>query len=156
MATYTDLDNAQSIELVGFPGDSERSGYQRLYLNSTLDHFAEFATGDVLSSAAAAVSPFPAQEAVSVRVLADAQVDYTRTLATDEFDDFDLDVRVESLQFIDPVFSTAFTSCGGCYTMGASCTICPSKQACPKASQKNCPTEKQCPGPSSSKKCPPQ
>ena len=42
----------EAVELVGFPRDSDRSGFQRLYLTSTLDYSAEsaahrraFATG---------------------------------------------------------------------------------------------------------------
>jgi hypothetical protein len=147
----------RSIELVGFPGDTERSEYQRLYLNSTLDYYAEFALNDVLyaSVVPAEISPFPGHEVVSVRIRAEAAVDYTRTLTGDELDDFDLDVRIEAQQFALQTMMSGGASCGGC-SLGASCSLCPSHNFCP--STKQCPTHVNCPPPhpSGHAGCPPQ
>src|SRR5690348_11545008 len=53
------------VVLIGLPGDSDRSGYQRLYLSTKLDYFAEFPASDIVSTEAvlAAQSPFPGLDA---------------------------------------------------------------------------------------------
>src|SRR5690349_12922714 len=53
------------VVLIALPGDSDRSGYQRLYLPTKLDYFAEFLASDIASteSVPAAQSPFPGLEA---------------------------------------------------------------------------------------------
>ena len=37
-------------ELTGLPGDSDRPGYQRLYLTAKLDYYAEFTVADIISA----------------------------------------------------------------------------------------------------------
>jgi hypothetical protein len=88
-----------ATELVGFPGNSNRAGYQRLYLTSTLDSYAEFAVDDILyaTTVPRGTSPFPGHEVVIVTIPRDVTVDYTWTRqGGDAQDDFDLDVRFEA------------------------------------------------------------
>lgn len=40
------------VELTGLPGDSDRPGYQRLYLTTKLDYYAEFLASDMMWSTA--------------------------------------------------------------------------------------------------------
>ena len=50
-------------ELTGLPGDSDRSGYQRLYLTTKLDYYAEFLVQDIVYTEAV-----PADESPSGRL----------------------------------------------------------------------------------------
>jgi hypothetical protein len=85
------------IELIGFPGNSDRVGYQRLYLTPALDTYAEFALSDMKYSTQvpADSSPFLGHEVVVVSILRDATVEYTWTTQADRRDEFDLDVQLE-------------------------------------------------------------
>jgi hypothetical protein len=90
------------IELTGFPGDSDRPGYQRLYLTPTLNYCAEFAVVDMLYSTTVPrdSSPLPGYEVVVATIRRETAVDYIWT----SFDgrrpnEFDLDVRLESRAF---------------------------------------------------------
>jgi hypothetical protein len=116
-------------EITGLPGDSPRPGFQRLYLTSTLDQHAEFAMADILYSTRIPIesSPFPGHTAVVVSIRRDAPVDYTWTGRAGEVDEFDLDVRLEAAIDNERMrLMSGFTSCAPCYSMGISCTICPS------------------------------
>ena len=109
-------------QLVGFPGDSDRPGYQRLYLSPNLDRFAEFAVADILYSTpvAADKAPLLGHDATSVILHRDAVVEFTSTRYGG--DDFDIDARFQPLSQIQARLSTSLiignTSCfpTGCET----------------------------------------
>jgi hypothetical protein len=84
------------VELVGLPGNSDRPGYQRLYLTTKLDYYAEFLTSDMVYSEAVAAgqSPFPRHEAARVSVSRDATIHYIWARSLQPVDEFDLDVRL--------------------------------------------------------------
>jgi hypothetical protein len=92
------------VVLVGLPGNSDRSGFQRLYLSTKLDYFAEFLDSDIVSTEAvpAADSPFPGYDATRVSIGRDATIHYVRVRSPQPVDEFDLDVRLGA-----PVASTA-------------------------------------------------
>ena len=84
------------IDLVGLAGDSDRTGYQRLYLTTKLDYYAEFMVEDIVYSQTipADQSPFPGLEATRVSVRRDATINYTWARSPQPVDEFDLDVRL--------------------------------------------------------------
>jgi hypothetical protein len=122
----------RTIALRGFPGDSDRDGYQRLYLSSSLDQYAEFAVQDMVytSTPSQADDSSPGQGAVEVRIREDAVIDYTWSRSGRDADPFDLNIRLRTI-FRDEEYLAAsdFTSCTGC-SYGLSCTYCPSHHHC--------------------------
>ena len=84
------------IELTGLPGESDRPGYQRLYLTSRLEYYAEFPTEDIVHSEilSADRSPFPRLESTRVSVRREATITYTWVRSHQPVDEFDLDVRL--------------------------------------------------------------
>ncbi len=84
-----------TLTLSGLLGDSDREGKRRLYFNTSLDYYAEFATADVLSvdDVPADAPPFVGHEATRVTLKRDARVEYTYARVVGAADDFDLDVR---------------------------------------------------------------
>jgi hypothetical protein len=84
------------IVLTGLPGNSDRPGYQRIYLTTKLDYYAEFLTQDMVSAEAvpADQSPFPGQEATRVSIARDATIHYIRVRSPQPVDEFDLDIRL--------------------------------------------------------------
>jgi hypothetical protein len=84
------------IDLVGLAGDGDRTGYQRVYLTTKLDYYAEFLIEDVVYSETipADQSPFPGLEATRVSVRRDATINYTWARSPQPVDEFDLDVRL--------------------------------------------------------------
>ena len=84
------------VELVGLPGNSDRPGYQRLYLTTKLDYYAEFLTSDMVHTEAvpADQSPFPGHEATRVSVSRDATIHDIWARSPQPVDEFDLDVRL--------------------------------------------------------------
>jgi hypothetical protein len=140
------------LELVGLPGNSDRSGYQRVYLSTKLDYYAEFLDSDIVSTAPvpAAESPFPGYDATRVSIGRDATIHYVRVRSPQPVDEFDLDVRLgapaaaaapAALPIISPpnvgcteggltCFSCprtgCFNTCGTCHTQCATCpATCP-------------------------------
>jgi hypothetical protein len=85
-------------DLVGLPGDSDRPGYQRLYLTTKLDYYAEFLVQDIVCSEEVAVdqSPFPGLEATRVSVRRDVTINYVWARSPQPVDEFDLDVRLRA------------------------------------------------------------
>ena len=83
-------------ELTGLPGDSDRQGYQRLYLTTKLDYYAEFRTEDLVHSEilAADRSPFRQLEATRVSIQREATINYTWARTPQPVDEFDLDIRL--------------------------------------------------------------
>ena len=118
-------------ELIGFPGDSNRDGYQRLYLTSVLDYYAEFALDDLLftRTVPADSAPFPGHEVVAVSLRHEAVIDYSWSRKAGVLDDFDLDVRFRAMFNEETLADSGFTSCSGC-SLGLSCTYCPSQHHC--------------------------
>jgi hypothetical protein len=84
------------VELVGLPGNSDRAGYQRLYLTTKLDYYAEFLASDIVHSEAVAAdqSPFAGHEATRVSVARDATIHYIWARSPQPVDEFDLDIRL--------------------------------------------------------------
>jgi hypothetical protein len=84
------------VELVGLPGNSDRAGYQRLYLTTRLDYYAEFLTSDIVHSATepADQSTFPGHEATRVSIDRDATIHYIWARSPQPVDEFDLDIRL--------------------------------------------------------------
>jgi hypothetical protein len=82
--------------LTGLPGDSDRTGYQRLYLTAKLDYYAEFPVSDIVSTVdvPADQSPFPGLAATTVSIRRDAVIAYTWVKSPQPVDEFDLDVRL--------------------------------------------------------------
>jgi len=84
------------IDLTGLAGNSDRPGYQRLYLTTKLDYYAEFLASDMVHSEAVAAdqSPFPGHEATRVSISRDATIHYIWARSPQPVDEFDLDVRL--------------------------------------------------------------
>jgi hypothetical protein len=84
------------VELIGLPGNSDRPGYQRLYLTTKLDYYAEFQTSDIEHAVVvpADKSPFAGHEATRVGVARDATIHYIWARSPQPVDEFDLDIRL--------------------------------------------------------------
>ena len=82
--------------LTGLPGKSDRAGYQRLYLTTKLDYYAEFPTSDMVHAEVvpADQSPFPGIEASRVSISRDATIHYIWAKSPQPVDEFDLDIRL--------------------------------------------------------------
>ncbi|HET9648407.1 MAG TPA: hypothetical protein VFP34_09270, partial [Microlunatus sp.] len=85
---------ASTVDLTGLLGDSDREGRRRLYFNTRLDYYAEFAESDVVAveSVAADQPPFVGLDATRVSLRRDARVDFVHS-QVNASDPFDLDAR---------------------------------------------------------------
>jgi hypothetical protein len=111
------------VDLTGLAGNSDRPGYQRLYLTTRLDYYAEFLTSDMVHTEAVPAdrSPFPGHEATRVSVSRDATIHYIWARSPQPVDEFDLDVRLgppaaaaAALQIIrSPIGGTNCGTCDG-------------------------------------------
>jgi len=83
-----------SFQLAGLLGDSDREGFRRLYLNTSLDYYVEFRSVDVLAvdSVTPDQPPFVGLDATRVTLNRDAQVEYVRSRAA-AGDAFTVDVQ---------------------------------------------------------------
>ena len=139
------------LELVGLPGNSDRSGFQRLYLSTKLDYYAEFLDSDIVSTEAVptADSPIHGYEATRVSIGRDATIHYVRVRSPQPVDEFDLDVRLgapaaaAAPAFISPIngcTDTCHTACGTC---GGTCRTCAydltCAATCPATCAATCP-----------------
>jgi hypothetical protein len=88
---------AGGFTLAGLPGDSDRSGFRRLYLSRDLGRYVEYAGDDELDSRTIHPddAPFIGLEALAVKLTEGAQVEFIRSVAAVVPDVFDLDVRLE-------------------------------------------------------------
>jgi len=124
------------VVLTGLPGKSDQSGFQRLYLTTKLDYYAEFLASDIVSAEAipADQSPFPAQEATRVSVARDATIRYIRERRPQPVDEFDLDVRLGA-----PAAAAAAQAHPALFISPANgCTdVCPTQRTC--AGDVTCP-----------------
>jgi hypothetical protein len=138
------------VDLTGLPGNSDRPGYQRLYLTTKLDYYAEFLASDMVHSEAmpADQSPFPGQEATRVSVDRDATIHYIWARSPQPVDEFDLDIRLGSPRAAPlavgllpathpPAHTCIFNGC----TNG-----CPTQDTCPHTVCETCHTCQTCPG----------
>jgi hypothetical protein len=118
----------RTIALRGFPGDSDRDGYQRLYLSASLDHYAEFAVQDMVYASTPTEQDRGSDDRgmVEVWVREDAIIDYTWSRSGRDADPFDLDVRLRTIFRAEEYLPLSdFYSCTSCG--GLSCTLCPSQ-----------------------------
>src|SRR5918994_797236 len=78
--------------LAGLWGDSDRTGFRRLYLTSDLDAYAEFRVEDVLGTVDIPPerAPFLGEQATRIELRHDAPVDITHSHRVGD-DEFDLD-----------------------------------------------------------------
>lgn len=85
-----------SFELAGLLGDSDRDGYRRLYLNTTLDYYVEFRTADVLAvdSVTPDQPPFVGLDATRVTLNREAQVEYVHSRPAAAADAFSVDAQL--------------------------------------------------------------
>ena len=114
--------------LTGLPGNSDRPGYQRLYLTTKLDYYAEFLAQDILKAdtIAADQSPFPGIEATRVAIARDAVIHYIWARSAHPVDEFDLDVRLGAVG--GRAAAHPGTGLGG--GPGGTCDFCPTDDTC--------------------------
>ncbi|MCW3474783.1 hypothetical protein [Limobrevibacterium gyesilva] len=126
------------VALSGLPGNSDRAGYQRLYLTTKLDYYAEFLATDILLTEAvpADESPFPGVEATRVTIGRDATIHYIWAKTAQPVDEFDLDVRLGAAGAAAgaipiplptrtcPDGTVCGTCDGTCDTCGRTCVTC--------------------------------
>ncbi|MFD8751039.1 hypothetical protein ACFV0O_08655 [Kitasatospora sp. NPDC059577] len=86
----------RTLTLSGLLGDSDRTGFRRLYFNKQLDYYAEFASADVLSAedVGSDQPPFVGLDATKVTLRRDATVHFTQVAQATPVDEFDLDLRL--------------------------------------------------------------
>jgi hypothetical protein len=128
------------VDLTGLAGNSDKPGYQRLYLTTRLDYYAEFPLSAIVHSEVvpADQSPFPGQEATRVSVSRDATIHYIWARSPQPVDEFDLDIRLGAAGAAPaaPIFPTAHTCIDGCPTGDTCHTQC---GTCPATHCGTCP-----------------
>ncbi len=139
------------VELVGLPGNSDRPGYQRLYLTTKLDYYAEFLASDMVHSEAVAAdqSPFPGQEATQVSVDRDATIHYIWARSPQPVDEFDLDIRLGARAAGPAVAAAATPACPALISPLDGCQPLPTPPPCIIHTEATCPghaTCNTCPG----------
>jgi hypothetical protein len=99
------------VVLIGLPGKSDRPGYQRLYLTTKLNYYAEFLVSGILS-AEPSPSPWRGHEATQVTIAPDANIQYVAARSSQPVDEFDLDVRLGAQAWVAvPAFRTRTPNC---------------------------------------------
>jgi hypothetical protein len=134
-----------AVTLEGLAGRSARAGYARLYFNTALSYYAEFATADMLFREAIPADelPFPGHKATRVAIRQDAVIEYTRTVTAKAIDPYALDPR--QIQRTRPVANLEPATIGiecptqpfgcptdqtcGCHTARTDC-VCPTDNTC--------------------------
>jgi hypothetical protein len=131
----------KSVVLTGLPGKSDRQGYQRLYLTTKLDYYAEFLTRDILNADVipADRSPFPGLEATRVTIGRDSTIHYILVRSSQPVDEFDLDIRLGAQGAMSAALPLPTQTCpgGGCDTRLTLCDTCPRTQ-CDTCHQQTC------------------
>jgi hypothetical protein len=140
------------LELVGLPGNSDRSGYQRVYLSTKLDYYAEFLDSDIVSTAPvpAAESPFHGYDATRVSIGRDATIHYVRVRSPQPVDEFDLDVRIgapaaAAAQAVIPI--SPVNGCSdACHTVVTcvTCRTCAGENTCAATCPATCAGQHTC------------
>jgi len=132
------------LELVGLPGNSDRSGYQRLYLSTKLDYYAEFSDSDIVGTQTvpASDSPFPGYDATRVSIARDATIHYVRVRSPQPVDEFDLDVRLgaPAASKAPALISPANGCTDACHTVVscATCRTCAGENTCAATCPNTC------------------
>jgi len=128
------------IELAGLPGDSDRAGYQRLYLTARLDYYAEFLAQDVVYSETvpADASPVAGQEATKAGIRRDATISYTWVRSPQPVDEFDLDVRLGPAIAVGPAPVITLAPRPSCPLTHCDNT-CAGNATCPNTQCNTCP-----------------
>src|SRR6516162_2294067 len=134
----------KTVVLIGLPGKSDRPGYQRLYLTTKLNYFAEFLVSGILNAETipADKSPFPGHEVTQVTIGRDANIQYTSATSPQPVDEFDLDVRLGTPAAAFPPIGLptrgptcladgTCRTCRTCDTCGGTCRTC--QTACGQA-----------------------
>jgi hypothetical protein len=106
------------LMLRGLLGDSDRQGHRRLYLNRSLDHYAEFAAADVLAVDRIPPErrPFVGTAATQVTLRRDAAVAFTYERRARPVDEFDLDLRLGGVRPGGPRPLDFTADAAGCFT----------------------------------------
>ncbi len=150
----------KAVVLIGLPGKSDRPGYQRLYLTTKLNYYAEFLVSGILNSETipADQSPFPGHEATQVTVGRDANIQYITATSPQPVDEFDLDVRLGAqaaaavppitqgntcLDACRPTVLTCLTQCHTCIITQCNQNTCVNTQ-CNQATCHTCPGQATC------------
>jgi hypothetical protein len=133
----------KTVVLIGLPGKSDRAGYQRLYLTTKLNYYAEFLVSGILSAETipADKSPFPGHEATQVTIGRDANIQYISATSPQPVDEFDLDVRLGPLTAVPARLGTRIGdvpggTCETCRTQcgdtrcGGTCETCAGQATC--------------------------
>jgi hypothetical protein len=155
--------------LTGLPGKSDRAGYQRLYLTTKLDYYAEFLASDMVhwELVPADRSPFPGVEATRVSIVRDATIHYIWAKSPRPVDEFDLDIRLGGPSAATapaigphtlPDNTVCLTCAGTCdETCGRTCETCAGEQTCRTchtcAGQQTCQTCQTCAGQQTCQTC---
>jgi hypothetical protein len=115
----------KTVVLIGLPGKSDRPGYQRLYLTSKLDFYAEFQVSDMVhaESVAADQSPIAGHEATRVTIARDTTIHYIWATTSQPIDEFDLDVRIGRPGAAMAAIGQA-THVATCFGEGSICLTC--------------------------------
>lgn len=113
------------INLVGLPGDSDRPGYQRLYLTTALDYYAEFQISDMVhaETVPADRSSLPGHETTRVSIARDATIHYIWAHRPQPTDEFDLDIRLGA-GGAAPLAPGLPTRVATCFPDGTACGTC--------------------------------
>ena len=126
------------VVLIGLPGNSDRQGYQRLYLSPKLDYYAEFQKSDMVhtETVTADQSPIAGHEATRVTITRDATIHYIWASTPQPLDEFDLDVRLgtpgaaSAAIGIPTRVATCFPDGTGCGTCNGTCDTCARQATC--------------------------
>jgi hypothetical protein len=147
-------------ELTGLPGDSDRPGYQRLYLTAKLDYYAEFLVRDIVRTEAvpADQSPLSGLDTTRVSIRRDATINYTWSKSPQPVDEFDLDVRLGAAGpaiALPPIPIPTHTCVDGCVprTVDTCRTQCDQLTCATSPGHNTCAT---CPGQDTCATCPGQ
>jgi hypothetical protein len=136
------------IDLTGLPGNSDRQGYQRLYLTTKLDYYAEFLASDMVYSEAvpADQSPFPGHEATRVSVARDATIHYIWARSPQPVDEFDLDIRLGAQAAATAAAAHATQACPALISPANGCTDACRTQVTCVTCHGTCPQNATCAG----------
>jgi hypothetical protein len=130
----------KTVVLIGLPGKSDRPGYQRLYLTTKLNYYAEFLVSGILSAEAipAGKSPFPGHEATQVTIGRDANIQYISATSAQPVDEFDLDVRLGAQAAAAAPTLQTHTCVNGCDPTFNTCKTQCNQQTCHNTCQTRC------------------
>jgi hypothetical protein len=134
------------VVLIGLPGDSDRPDYQRLYMTSHLNYYAEFPVSAILGTQTvpADQSPISGHEATQVTISRDATIRYVTETSPQPIDEFDLDVRLGAAQPGPEVILTGATCLDGCQPKPTVEATCFKQATCPATCANTCAGHNTC------------